>query len=182
MEPDNFFARDTETVAEDLIGCVIEKDGIRGRIVEAEAYLEDDPASHAYPRKTERNRLMYETHGKIYVYICYGIHQMLNFTADSEDAGGVLIRAVEPLKDVGKMRENRGVEEKQKLCDGPGKVCEAFGIDKSLSGEKIGETIKLEKERNPEIEVSRRIGISKAEDRTLRFYERGSRFVSDRNG
>jgi DNA-3-methyladenine glycosylase len=78
----SFFARDTEKVAEDLLGCTVSRNGMKGKIVETEAYLEDDPASHAYPKKTERNRLMYDTHGRVYVYLCYGIHHMLNFTTE----------------------------------------------------------------------------------------------------
>lgn len=175
----SFFARDTREVAKDLIGCILEKDSIRGRIVETEAYMEEDPACHAYPEKTSRNRLMYETHGKVYVYLCYGIHHMLNFTTEKENAGGVLIRAVEPLKGVEKMRENREVQKDRELCNGPGKICEALDIDKDLKGTEVGERIKLERCEAEEVEVSKRIGITKAVDRELRFFEPGNIYVSN---
>jgi DNA-3-methyladenine glycosylase len=174
----SFFARDTETVAKDLLGCKIIRNGMAGKIVETEAYLEDDPASHAYPRKTERNRLMYETHGRVYVYLCYGIHHMLNFTAEKEGTGGVLIRALEPLEGIGEMKKNRGVGKKENLCNGPGKICEALKISKELNGTKAGEEIELEEGSNPDFETSTRIGINKAQDRELRFYIPDNKFVS----
>lgn len=174
----SFFTRDTETVAKDLLGCKVIRKGMGGKIVETEAYLEDDPASHAYPRKTERNRLMYETNSRVYVYLCYGLHYMLNFTAEKDGVGGILIRALEPIEGVEKMKENRGVEDKENLCSGPGKICNALNISKELNGTKIGEEIELEEGSNPDFETSTRIGINKAQDRELRFYIPGNKFVS----
>lgn len=174
----SFFARDTETVAQELLGCQVMKNGMKGKIVETEAYLENDSASHAYPRKTERNRLMYETHGRVYIYLCYGIHHMLNFTTEKDGTGGILIRALEPLEGIERMKENRGVDRKENLCNGPGKICEALHISKELNGTEIGEEIKIEKGSNPDFKTSTRIGINKAQNRELRFYIPGNRFVS----
>lgn len=178
MVSKDFFKQDTVEVAKDLLGCTIEKDGMKAKIVETEAYLEDDPASHAYPSKTGRNRLMYESYGKVYVYICYGIHNMLNFTTEKDGVGGVLIRAAKPLEGVEQIKQNRGIEEIENLCNGPGKVCEALGIDKQLNGTLIGDAIKLSKPFDPDHDRSTRIGISKAQDRELRFYIPENRFVS----
>ncbi|MFQ3274926.1 MAG: DNA-3-methyladenine glycosylase [Candidatus Nanohaloarchaea archaeon] len=173
-----FFARDTETIAKDLLGCVLCRKGMKGRIVETEAYLEDDPASHAYPKKTERNRLMYETHGRVYIYLCYGIHHMLNFTTEKDGVGGVLIRSLEPLEGVNKMRQNRGVEEKKDLCSGPGKICEALEISKEMNGTEVGEKLEIERETAERVEASTRIGINKSQNRELRYYIPYNSFVS----
>lgn len=174
----SFFARDTEKVAKDLLGCKIRRKGMAGKIVETEAYLGNDPASHAYPKKTERNRLMYETHGRVYVYICYGIHHMLNFTAEEGGVGGILIRAVEPLEGIDKMKENRGAEDESDLCDGPGKICEALDISKDLNGTELGEELVLEEGSVHKHRTSTRIGINKAQDRELRFYVPDNPYVS----
>ncbi|PSH00314.1 MAG: 3-methyladenine DNA glycosylase [Nanohaloarchaea archaeon SW_4_43_9] len=155
----SFFAGDTETVAQDLLGCRIRKNRMEGKIVETEAYLENDPASHAHPRKTRRNRLMYETYGKVYVYLCYGIHNMLNFTAEKNGVGGVLIRSLEPVEGVEKMKKNRKVEEEKNLCNGPGKICQAMDISKKHNETDMGEKIKILKGSEPEYEVSERIGL-----------------------
>lgn len=176
-----FFSRETETVARELLGSVIERDGMKVRVVETEAYLEDDPASHAHSGRTERNRLMYETFGRIYVYICYGIHNMLNFTTEKDSAGAVLIRAPEPVKGIEEMKQNRGIEDEEQLCNGPGKLCEAMGIEREMNGEEIGGSLDVEKTvERPEYETSSRIGISKAEDRELRYYIPDNDYVSDR--
>lgn len=174
----SFFARDTETVAKDLLGCTISRNGVKGKIVETEAYLEDDPASHAHPRKTERNRLMYETHGRVYIYLCYGIHYMLNFTTEKDGVGGILIRAIEPLESINQMKENRGIEKEENLCNGPGKICEALDISKEINGTEVGEKLELKSGSNPDYKTSTRIGINKAQDRELRFYIPGNKFVS----
>lgn len=178
MISQKFFARSTERVARDLIGNYIITEDKKVRIVETEAYLENDPASHAYPRKTDRNRLMYETYGKIYVYICYGIHNMLNFTTEKEGVGGVLIRSAEPVEGVQKMKKNRDIEDEKLLCNGPGKLSEAFGISRELNGSEVGETIHVEEGDDGKIEKSTRIGISKAKDNKLRFYESDNTYVS----
>ncbi|MDY6789580.1 MAG: DNA-3-methyladenine glycosylase [Candidatus Nanohaloarchaea archaeon] len=186
----SFFARDTAEVAEDLLGCRLVKETgaetLRGRIVEAEAYYGDhveDPASHAQGGVTDRNKVMFEKPGRAYVYICYGIHTMFNITTEEEGrAGAVLIRALEPLEGLDRMREVRGNFEKSELCNGPGKLCQAFQIEKAHNREEITEgSLRVEEGDEPESVVSSsRIGISQGEDLELRFHVEGSRFVSER--
>jgi DNA-3-methyladenine glycosylase len=176
MEED-FFRRDSKAVAKDLLGTRIGIEGLEAEITETEAYMEDDPVSHAHGGKTERTRIMYESTGRIYVYLCYGIHYLLNITTNPDSAGCVLIRAAKPLEGLEKMRQRRDVEDETKLLDGPGKLCEAFGVDKDLNGSSY-RSLGLEKSRSPKYETSGRIGISKAQDRQLRFYVPGSRYLS----
>jgi len=144
--------------------------------VEVEAYT-DDPASHGH-RRTERSEIMYETHGHVYVYFIYGMYHCLNFTTDRAKVGAVLIRAVEPIAGIEKMRKRRGVEDVRRLCSGPGKLCEAFGIDLSLNWTRVGEKIKLYAGNSVSVGRSPRIGINKARDLHWRFFEEGSPFVS----
>ncbi|MBI3291051.1 DNA-3-methyladenine glycosylase, partial [Candidatus Falkowbacteria bacterium] len=103
-----FFAKDTLTVAQELLGKIISINGMQVRIVETEAYG-TDPASHAYT-KTARSTIMYETHGYVYVYLIYGMYWCLNFTSDQNQAGAVLIRAVEPIQGIKSMKKNRNIE------------------------------------------------------------------------
>lgn len=171
-----FFATSTLEVAPRLIGKVIEFGGCRGRIVEVEAYT-DDPASHGH-RRTERSAIMYETNGFVYVYFIYGMYHCLNFTTDKDSVGAVLIRAVEPLDGIALMRKRRGVDDVRKLCSGPGKLCEAFGIDLSLNWTKVGDRLKLYDGPAGLVTTSTRIGIAKARDLHWRFFEAGNSFVS----
>lgn len=159
-----------------LIGKVIEFGGCRGRIVEVEAYT-DDPASHGH-RRTARSAIMYETFGYVYVYFIYGMYHCLNFTTDKSAVGAVLIRAVEPLDGIELMRKRRGVEDIHKLCSGPGKLCQAFGIDLSLNLTRVGERLKLYDGPVGLVTTSPRIGIAKARDLHWRFFEAGNPFVS----
>lgn len=176
----SFFGRNTETVARALLGCKFQKENMKGRIVETEAYTGDDPACHAYPDKTERNQLLYETFGHAYIYLCYEIHSMLNFTTEKDGIGCVLVRALEPLEGVEQMRSNREVNKEKDLCNGPGKLCEALNIDRKLNGTEIGEIISVEKGDDPDYKTSTRIGISKAEDLERRFHVKGNIYVSQR--
>ncbi|MDY6777105.1 MAG: DNA-3-methyladenine glycosylase [Candidatus Nanohaloarchaea archaeon] len=180
-----FFQRDTATVAEDLLGNLLiqEHEGERrGRIVETEAYYgEDDPASHASKGRTERNSPMFGQAGRAYIYICYGIHHMFNITTDQKgEPGAVLIRAVEPLDGIDTMRDRRGIDTKEQLCNGPGKLCEAFDITEQHSGTDVtGGALRIEEDSEPEsIVESPRIGVSEGKERELRFYVNGSSFVS----
>ncbi len=174
---DDFFARDTLTVARDLIGTTLVVGRCAGRIVETEAYT-IDAASHAVTRRNQA-QIMRETFGHVYVYLIYGMYYCLNFTSDKSGPGAVLIRAVEPLEGVEGMIERRGVKDIRKLASGPGRLCQAFGIDLSLNKTKIGREIKV-RERSEERRVtsSARIGITAATELEWRFYEEGNRFVS----
>lgn len=181
----DFFARDPKTVARELIGCELihnRSTELIGYIVETEAYYGfDDPASHAFSGKTERNEPMFKKAGKAYVYISYGIHNMLNVvTGKRGEPSAVLLRAVKPIKGLANMKENRGIDDEKELCSGPGKVTEAFGITKDHNMvDLIDSELRIE-ERSFEGEIARdtRIGISKGEKLKLRFYEKGNTYVS----
>jgi DNA-3-methyladenine glycosylase len=175
VKPD-FFAPPTLRVAPLLIGKVLAVGDVSGRIVEVEAYT-DDPASHGH-RRTERSAIMHETFGYVYVYFIYGMYHCLNFTSDRSHVGAVLIRAVEPLAGIEIMRRRRGVTENHRLCNGPGKLCEAFGIDLSYNWTQVGTRVKLYGGKARAVANSPRIGITKAADLHWRFYEEGNPFVS----
>lgn len=103
-----------------------------GRIVEVEAYTPDDPASHSFGGPTARNAVMFGPAGRLYVYLIYGIHHCANVVTGPEGSGqAVLIRAVEPLEGTAKMLTRRG---REPLADGPGKLCQALGIDRRHDG------------------------------------------------
>ena len=176
--PASFFARDTVMVAQELLGKIIFANGMQARIVETEAYGRD-PASHAYNR-TERSALMYDTHGHVYVYMIYGMYWCLNFTSDKDDAGAVLVRAVEPLTGIENMKKRRNTEKITDLCSGPGKLCSALGIDKRYNGSKIGKEIKVFDDgfKAEKILTSSRIGIKDALDLQWRFFIKGNGYVS----
>ncbi len=175
-----------EVAAPRLLGCnvVRELDGsiLRARIVEVEAYDEEDPASHTHRGPTARNAAMFLAAGHAYVYLSYGIHHCLNVVAGEAGHGaGLLIRAVEPLEGEDVMLARRGTPRRQ-LTNGPGKVCAALGIDLSLTGHDLA-LPPLQLEREPErpasdIVVTTRIGISKAAETPRRFYLAGYPDVS----
>lgn len=136
--PRDFFARDTLQVARDLLGQVLVRvlDGERlsGRIVEVEAYIgEDDLASHARFGRTARNEAMYGPPGHAYVYQIYGLHHCLNIVTGPEGfPAAVLIRALEPLEGLERMRQRRGTQDLLLLTAGPARLCQAMGIDRRL--------------------------------------------------
>jgi DNA-3-methyladenine glycosylase len=178
---------DTAALARFLIGKLLVRElpeGIAsGRIVETEAYVIGDAAGHAYRGMTPRNRSLFLERGHAYVYLSYGISWMLNVSSETEGIGaGVLIRALEPLEGITIMQRNRGIERLRDLARGPGRLAQAFRIDRSLDGLDLCEEGPLwltdnDKDRG-EVGKSVRIGISKEADRVLRFYLRGSPFVS----
>lgn len=158
---------------------------IKLKIVETEAYRQDDPASHSYRGLTARTAPMFDTGGTIYVYFTYGVHYCLNFVTGSKEAGeAVLIRAGEPLMGIEIMKSNRGVKDVLQLANGPGKLTQALGIKNAeLSGKLLNKSsifLKPPKTMVSEanIAVSRRIGISRGVDTPWRFYIKDSPFVS----
>ena len=173
-----FFSRDAVTVAKELLGKIISVNGMKARIVETEAYGRDK-ASHAY-KKTERSKIMYDTFGHVYVYLIYGMHYCLNFTTNKKEAGAVLIRAVEPLEGINHMKKNRRTDDIKNLCNGPGKVCQALGIDKKYNGLELGNKIKLfdDNFKITKIQSSSRIGIKDDQHLQWRFYIKMNSFVS----
>ena len=177
--PPSFFARSTVTVARDLLGKIIFIKGMAARIVETEAYT-DDPASHAYT-KTERSALMYDTYGHVYVYLIYGMYHCLNFTTEKNAPGAVLIRAVEPLEGIARMKKNRkGNSDFQNFCSGPGKLCSALGITRGNNGLQIGKEIDVLDDRFKvnTIASTSRIGIKVAQELQWRFFIKGNEYVS----
>ncbi|QIG50469.1 DNA-3-methyladenine glycosylase [Nordella sp. HKS 07] len=178
---------DTVSLARYLIGKVLVRalpDGVAsGRIVETEAYVVGDAAGHAYRGMTRRNRSLFLEHGYAYVYIAYGSSYLLNVSSEAPGIGaGVLIRALEPLDGIAIMRRNRGIERLRDLARGPGKLATALQIDLRLDGLDLcreGPLWLAGDDHEPgEIGQSTRIGISRDAHRVLRFYVRGSPFVS----
>ena len=213
MFPD-FLENPSDVAAPLLLGCTLtrtitlngEKHKLVARIVETEAYDQDDPASHAFGGPSERNAAMFGPAGHLYVYVSYGMHHCCNVVCGPDGFGsGCLVRAVEPLEGVGVMRELReagragkahtgraGKEQAERarkhplklrdLTNGPGKVCAALGIDKELYGHDLTvEPLVLDFAPllpGETIGSSPRVGISKNIDAPKRFFIEGNVFVS----
>ncbi|MEO8526938.1 MAG: DNA-3-methyladenine glycosylase [Caldimonas sp.] len=170
-------------VARALIGTSLFVSGVGGRIVEAEAYDQSEPASHTFGGRTQRNAVMFGPSGRAYVYRSYGLHWCLNVTCMRPGHGaGVLIRAIEPTRGIAAMRERRGMDDLRLLCSGPGRLCQALGVTHAMNG--------LRFDRPPFRLVARgddatflvgtgpRIGISKSRELPWRFVLAGSAFLS----
>lgn len=178
--------RDTELLARHLLGKVLVRDmggtPVMGRIVETEAYPENDPACHAFRGITRRNRSMFLEVGHAYVYLCYGTSYMLNVSSEEEGTGaGVLLRALEPLTGIESMRNGRRVRPLD-VTRGPGRLTAALEIDLRYDGVDLfspgplwigsdGTTVRA-------IGVSPRIGLTKAADRRLRYFVAGNDYLS----
>jgi DNA-3-methyladenine glycosylase len=178
---------DTVSLARYLIGKVLVRalpEGVvTGRVVETEAYVVGDAAGHAFRGMTPRNRSLFLEPGHAYVYLAYGISYMLNVSSEVPGIGaGVLIRALEPLEGIPIMRSNRGIERLRDLARGPGRLAAALRIDRGLDGIDLCREGPLwlgcDHQEPGEIGQSVRIGISRDAHRLLRFYLRGSPFVS----
>ncbi len=167
-----------KTLVHDLPGA-----RLAGRIVETEAYVVGDAAAHSFRGMTARNRSLFLERGHAYVYFVYGNHFMLNVSGEHEGVGeGVLLRAVEPLEGIERMKRYRRTTRPHDLARGPGRLAEAFRITRKLDGVDLCGPGKLwlgtaARPTGP-IGVSVRIGITKEAHRPLRFYERGNPFVS----
>ena len=154
-----------------------------GRIVETEAYVLGDPASHAYRGRSARNASMFLAAHRAYVYKIYGTSFCVNVSSEREDEGAaVLIRALEPIEGLRLIERRRHATRVLDLCRGPGRLCQALAIDRDLDGADLVRSRELwlaaAAGNRAAIGVSRRIGIRKAFTRRLRFYERGNPFVS----
>lgn len=178
---------ETRALARALLGYILVResdDGITaGRILETEAYLPDDPACHAYRGKSLRNATLFGPPHRAYVYQIYGTNFCFNLSSELDGEGaGVLVRALEPLEGLALMRERRATENARDLCRGPGRLCEALAIDRSLDGVDpfTHPHLWLAEGGAPAMRVrlSRRIGITQAAHRRLRFYAAGSPYVS----
>lgn len=188
----SFYLLRPQTVATALLGKVLIRilDDIvlAGRIVEVEAYLGlEDAASHAFRGKTPRNEVLFGPPGYAYVYFIYGMYSCLNFSCEPEGhAGGVLIRALEPLAGLGKMKQLRGTDDVELLTSGPGRLCDALGITRSLINgvdvTNITSPLRVVDDGFDvgEIHIRPRVGIRKAVDLPLRFLLAGNRHVSRR--
>ena len=189
-----FYARDPRSVAADLIGCHLVHrlpDGERLvlRLVEVEAYLGDgtDPASHAHRGETARNRSMFGPAGTLYAYRSYGIHTCVNVVCGPVGhAAAVLLRAGEALCGVERMRAHRGLEAGaalRRIASGPGRFAEAIGLTLADDGHSLLRgplTIRPAGpgDPRPQLETGPRVGITKAADLPLRFFDAASDSVS----
>jgi DNA-3-methyladenine glycosylase len=183
-----FYDRPTELVARDLLGAVLEcacPDGTAsGRIVEVEAYLgPDDPACHAVAGRTERTWHLHGPPGVAYVYFIYGVHWCFNAVTREEGHGSaVLVRALEPLSGLETMRRRRGVHRDIDLTNGPGKLCQALGIDGALDGARLDRRplriVAGDPVDDDRVIVTPRVGITRAANWPLRWLVRDSPYVS----
>jgi DNA-3-methyladenine glycosylase len=156
-------------------------DGAGGRIVEVEAYDHEDPASHGFRGRTERNASMFGPPGHAYVYRSHGIHWCLNFVCEDEGiANAVLVRALEPTHGLEVMRERRGLDDPRLLCSGPGRLCQALGVTREHDGLALDRPPfeLLAAEAPVEVVSGPRIGITRATELPWRYAEAGSRFLS----
>ena len=182
----SFFERDPLTCASALIGCELVWDGCSGIVVETEAYsTQDDEACHTFARKGSREFVAAHQPGAAYVYLNYGIHWLLNVLVKGKEGaeGFVLIRALEPVSGIEKMRRRRSQENPIALCSGPGKLSEALGVRGSDHGIDLC-TAKgrgfLPRTRPADVVSDIRIGISKAAHLPWRFLMKDSPYVSVR--
>lgn len=173
-----FYVRDTIECSRALLGKIVVHETplgvMSGRIVETEAYVQGDPASHSTRGRTARTEPMFGEPGHAYVYFIYGCHSCLNVvTHPGGTAGAALIRALQPIEGVELMRRNRGRETLHHLCSGPGKLASALKIDVSYSGEDLlGDRLYLVDDGTDvgETIARPRIGIKVGVDKLWRFY------------
>lgn len=189
--PQSFYARDAREVALDLLGRELKRGRVVLRITETEAYVwPDDTASHCRFGRTARNASMWGPGGHAYVYLCYGLHQMLNIVTNGEGQGAaVLVRACEPVAGLATVRARRGGKEGPELLTGPGKVGAALALDTSWSGHPlfVRGGLELREGRPPAaILVGPRVGIAYADpahrDAPWRYAVAGSPWVTHRRG
>ena len=174
-------ARSVHQAARALVGCTLTLDGVGGIVVETEAYAPDDPASHSFPGRTNRNATMFGPPGFLYVYRSYGLHWCANVVCEPEGMGAaVLLRALEPTHGVEEMRRRRRVEDVRLLCAGPGRLTQALGISLEHDGLDLFRTpFELRPpDAAAEIATGTRVGITKAGERPWRYALRGSPYVS----
>jgi DNA-3-methyladenine glycosylase len=185
----NFSFLDTDVIsaASRLLGCELERiiDGhtVRVRIVETEAYHQEDAASHSFKGKTARNAIMFGPSGRLYVYFTYGMHYCCNVVVGEEGTGAaVLIRAVEPIKGIELLHQYRKATNDHDLTNGPAKLCQALVINKQLNDHDLSvkpfRLIECPALSSSQIVQTTRIGISKAKNEPWRFYIKDNPYVS----
>ncbi len=182
----DFLSGPAEEVAPLLLGCellrTIDSQTIRVKIVETESYDQTDAASHSYRGETTRTKVMFGEWGHLYVYFTYGMHYCANIVTGQKGHGaGVLIRAVEPLEGIDiieKRRGKTGIE----TTNGPAKLCQALGIDITLSGHDLrsGDIRLIPRPPLPATAIvqTTRVGITRAIDIPWRFYIKDNPYVS----
>ena len=179
-------ADEAPEVAPRLLNKVLVVGPCRGRVVEVEAYTSDDPASHSFRGPTARNEVMFGRAGRLYVYFTYGMHHCANVvTGPQGDGQAVLLRAVAPLAGIAVMEVRRGVVGRpRELANGPGKLCQAFGLDRSWDGAALrprhgGVSIVDDGVPPPAVPGrSTRVGLRVATDRPWRWFVAGDLHVS----
>ena len=187
----NFYTQDTVRVSENLLGCYLvrktKKQTLVGRIVETEAYLGlEDSSCHSFNGIiTDRTKTMYLRGGHSYVYFTYGMYYCLNVVTKTEkDPEAVLIRALEPVAGFEIMKKNRKKEKLTDLCSGPGKLCQAFNITKSLNAKNLTQDKEIyisKGEHTQKMEIDTRVGLALHKDSAywpLRFYLKDNPHVS----
>ncbi|HLW51968.1 MAG TPA: DNA-3-methyladenine glycosylase [Candidatus Angelobacter sp.] len=196
--PRSFFNRDPRVVARELLGKLVVRresgEVLSGRIVETEAYLgADDLAAHAAAGQTARNAVLFGPAGHVYVYFIYGMYYCLNFSCLPDgEAGGVLIRALEPVAGLVAMARARGLKsfnaeslrDRRALTSGPGRLCDALGITRARDNAKDATSTRSDLQvRDDGFHAGRvlatpRIGIVKSAELPLRYIVAGSKFLS----
>jgi DNA-3-methyladenine glycosylase len=182
----SFYLQPTLTVAKELLGKYFVRavpEGILvGKIIEVEAYLPGDEASHSFRGQTKRNEVMFLKGGHLYVYFTYGMHFCANVVTEKEGVGAaVLIRGIEPLRGIEIMEKNRGLTGFN-LANGPAKICQAFSLGRIENGTNLlGKEIYItegEAVRNSQIGTSSRIGITNGKDKQWRFFLKDNPWIS----
>ncbi len=186
--PLEFYRRDTLALVPGILGKVLVRNigrkVLAGRIVEIEAYIGNDPASHAARGITERNKVMYEDGGVCYVYFTYGMHYCFNIVTEGKGfPAAFLVRALEPLTGIEEMKRRRNSGVLLDLTNGPAKLCQAMGIDRKLNGARLdGKPLFLADDgfqvRRSDIGRSTRIGIKVGTESEWRFFLSGNAYVS----
>lgn len=191
--PRSFYEQDTRQVAQKLLGMRVVRrlatgETLSGLIVETEGYLTGDPASHAFRGETPRNRSMFGPPGHAYVYVSYGMHNMLNVSTVAVGVGeAVLIRALQPWDGLDAMRRNRGgLEDARQWTNGPGKLAQALGLTRAQDDGKdmtdpTSDLIVVPHDPGPfETVATTRVGITRGVEAPWRYYIRGNPYVSRR--
>lgn len=176
----DWLSQTPQELARRLIGATLTLDGVGGIVVETEAYDAADPASHSFAGPTARCAPMFGPVGRAYVYRAFGLHWCLNLVCGSRPGGAVLFRALEPVEGVDQMITRRGLVDIRRLAAGPGRLCQALGVDASHNGlDMIAPPFALTLAQASVQAVSGpRIGISKAVDKPWRYGLPGSPYLS----